>query len=84
MAGALKVARGIQQLTSKLLAKFCVLVLILSVLLLIRGFSAFAQTVVAGGLSAPALAATLGPNIVTNGNFAAGTSGWTNLAACCC
>jgi len=25
---------------------------------------------------------TLGPNILTNGNFAAGTTGWTNLATC--
>lgn len=46
------------------------------------GSPAYAQAVVDGGLSAPAVAATLGPNILTNGNFAAGTAGWTNLGAC--
>ncbi len=43
---------------------------------------AYAQAVVDGGLSAPAVGGTLGPNILTNGNFAAGTTGWTNLATC--
>jgi hypothetical protein len=57
-------------------------VLSLWFLALVCGSIANAQTVVDGGLSAPAVPATLGPNILTNGNFAAGTTGWTNLGSC--
>jgi hypothetical protein len=38
--------------------------------------SAMAQTITDGGLMAPEAGWTLGPNLVTNGDFSAGTSGW--------
>ena len=57
-------------------------VLSLWFLALACGPVATAQTVVDGGLSAPPVPATLGPNILTDGNFANGTTGWTNLGAC--
>ncbi len=74
---------AIPSLASTLLPKCSVLlVLLLYTLPLLCAAPAFAQTVVDGGLSAPPVEGTLGPNILTNGNFAAGTTGWTNLATC--
>ena len=62
--------------------KCFVLVLVLFVLSPISVSLGFAQSVIDGGLTAPAVGGTLGPNILTNGNFSAGTAGWTNLGAC--
>jgi hypothetical protein len=76
------ISLAIRLLASRSLATFGKLVLILTALSLIFGVSAFAQTVVDGGLSAPPVPAILGSNILTNGNFAAGITGWSNLATC--
>jgi hypothetical protein len=46
------------------------------------GPPASAQTVVDGGLTAPAVGWTLGPNLLVNGDFSAGTSGWTIPSSC--
>ena len=63
-------------------AKWGASLLTLWLLALVCGPITYAQTVVDGGLSAAPVPATLGPNILTNGNFANGTAGWTNLGAC--
>jgi ASPM-SPD-2-Hydin domain-containing protein len=68
-------------LASGLLSHAVLIVVVFTISLLCSSFS-FAQTVVDGGLAAPPVGGTLGPNILTNGNFAAGTAGWTNLATC--
>jgi hypothetical protein len=68
-------------LASGLLSRSVLIVLVFTTSLLCSSFSV-AQTVVDGGLSAPPVAGTLGGNILTNGNFAAGTTGWTNLGTC--
>ena len=68
-------------LASRLLTNIVFILVVFTTSLLCSPFS-FAQTVVDGGLTAPPVPSTLGPNILTNGNFAAGTAGWTNLATC--
>jgi hypothetical protein len=82
MAGTLKDTRGVQLLTGKLLGKFSVFVLILYVLSLICGLSANAQSVVDGGLTAPEIGGSLGPNLLVNGDFSQGTAGWSMPSAC--
>lgn len=44
--------------------------------------AAFAQAVPAGGLTALETGWTLGPNLLVNGDFSAGTSGWSLNPAC--
>ena len=51
-------------------------------LLLICGSSAFAQAVVDGGLTAPETGWSLGPNLVVNGDFSQGTTGWKLYGSC--
>jgi hypothetical protein len=68
-------------LASRLLTNIVFILVIFTTSLLYSPFS-FAQTVVDGGLTAPPVPSTLGPNVLTNGNFAAGIAGWTNLATC--
>jgi hypothetical protein len=82
MSDSLEDARGFQLSTRTALAKFSVLLAILSVSLLIGGFSANAQTVVDGGLTAPETGWSLGPNLLVNGDFSQGTSGWTFSGTC--
>ncbi|HUO05572.1 MAG TPA: hypothetical protein VMU16_10280 [Candidatus Binataceae bacterium] len=43
---------------------------------------ALAQAVVDGGLNSPETGWTLGPNLLNNGNFSAGTTGWTMTKSC--
>ena len=82
MAGAMKNGRSVQLLTGNPLAKISVFALILCLLSLVCGFSANAQSVVDGGLTAPEVGSTLGPNLLVNGDFSQGTAGWTLPSAC--
>src|ERR1700722_6777761 len=82
MAGTPKDARGVQLLVGRTSAKSAVLVLILSVTSLIYGPPANAQSVVAGGLTAPEIGGALGPNLLVNGDFSQGTTGWTLASNC--
>ena len=58
--------------SAKSFAKSCVLVLALCALL--RSSVANAQAVTGGGLTAPEVGSTLGPNLLVNGDFSQGTT----------
>jgi hypothetical protein len=46
------------------------------------GSVADAQAVADGGLTAPEIGGSLGPNLLVNGNFSQGTAGWSMPSAC--
>ena len=73
---------AIPPLASSSLAKCSILVLLLYTLSLGCGARAYAQTVVDGGLTAPEVGWSIGPNLLVNGDFAQGTAGWTFSGAC--
>jgi Abnormal spindle-like microcephaly-assoc'd, ASPM-SPD-2-Hydin len=73
---------AIQSLATTSLAKYSVLVLLLYTLSLTCRSSAFAQTVTDGGLTAPEVGSSLSPNLLVNGDFSRGTTGWTFPSTC--
>ena len=68
----------------RLSRKSTALIIAAFVLLITNVLSAFAQTVVGGGLTAPEIGGSLGPNLLVNGDFSQGTKGWTLPSACFC
>jgi hypothetical protein len=77
MSSTLNRARVILLSGSRSLAKFLVLVLVVTAFSLTSGSSATAQGVIDGGLTAPETGWSLGPNQLVNGDFSQGTTGWT-------
>src|ERR1700722_13864134 len=73
---------AIQALATRSLPKCSVLVLILYTLSLICGSGAYAQPVVDGGLTVPEVGWSIGPNLLMNGDFSQGTTGWTFPRGC--
>src|ERR1700735_689814 len=73
---------AIAALATASLPKCSVLVLILYTLSLVCGARAYAQAVVDGGLTAPEVGWSIGPNLLVNGDFSQGTAGWTFPSAC--
>ena len=73
---------AIPSLLTTLLVRCSNLVLISYSLALLCGSSAFAQSVVDGGLTAPEVGWSLSSNLLVNGDFSQGTTGWTFPAAC--
>ena len=75
-------ASPIPSLASTSLARGSVLALILCFLSITFRASAFAQSVVDGGLTAPEVGWSLSPNLLVNGDFSQGTAGWTLYSPC--
>src|ERR1035437_2394252 len=73
---------AIASLGTTSLAKCSILVLILYTLSLISGSPAFAQAVVDGGLTVPEVGWSLGSNLLVNGDFSTGATGWTFSSPC--
>src|ERR1700731_538581 len=73
---------AITALATKGLAKCSILVLLLYTLSLACGSSAFAEAVVDGGLTAPEQGWSLSPNLLVNGDFSNGTTGWKLPSSC--
>jgi len=64
------------------LAKRLALVLIAYLLSVPFGDQVFAQAIVDGGLTAPEAGWSLSSNLLTNGDFSEGTTGWTFPSTC--
>ena len=64
------------------LARWSVLVLVLYLFSTTCGSSAYAQTVVDGGLTAAEFGWSLSSNLLVNGDFSQGTTGWTFSSKC--
>ena len=73
---------AIQALATTSLAKCCILVILLYTLSLICGSVADAQALVDGGLTAPEVGWSIGPNLLVNGDFSQGPVGWTFPSTC--
>ena len=73
---------AIRSFPTAVLAKCFVLALAVCTLLAIPGSLVFAQAVVDGGLTAPEIGGSLGPNLLVNGDFSQGTAGWTLPSNC--
>ena len=73
---------AIRSLAIQSLARCSVLVLLLYALSLVCESPVFAQTVVDGGLTAPEVGWTLSSNLLVNGDFSQGTTGWTLPSTC--
>ena len=82
MAGRHDYARDVALLARKFSLKFLVLLLFLPLLSLPLRSSALAQSVIDGGLTVPEIGGSIGPNLLVNGNFAQGTTGWSFPATC--
>ena len=82
MAGPLINAQVNQFSGTKRLTKLFVLVSILITFSLLREATSYAQTVVDGGLTAPEVGWSLSPNLLVNGDFSQGTTGWTFPSTC--
>jgi len=82
MAGKHDYARDIALLARRFSAKFLVLLSLLPLLSLPLRSSAFAQSIIDGGLTAPETGGSIGPNLLVNGNFAQGATGWSFPATC--
>jgi Abnormal spindle-like microcephaly-assoc'd, ASPM-SPD-2-Hydin len=75
------ISLAIRRLASRSLATFGKLVFVSTTLSLTFGTSAFAQ-VVDGGLTAPVAGWSLSPNLLVNGDFSQGTTGWAFPSTC--
>ena len=64
------------------LSRWSLLVLVVCLFSLRYGSIAYAQTVVDGGLTAPEFGWSLSPNLLVNGDFSQGTTGWTFSSKC--
>ena len=82
MGGKQDYARDIALLGRKFSAKFLVLLSLLPLLSLPFRSSAFAQSIIDGGLTAPEIGGSIGPNLLVNGNFAQAATGWSFPATC--
>src|SRR5208283_4927968 len=73
---------AIALLATTSLAKCSIVILIWYTFSLICGSPAFAQTIVDGGLTALEVGWSLSPNLLVNGDFSQGTTGWTFPSTC--
>jgi hypothetical protein len=76
------ISLAIGSLATRRLARCGVLVLLLYTLSMTCGAPAYAQAPVDGGLTAPEVGWSLGANLLVNGDFSLGTTGWTFPSTC--
>ena len=76
------ISLAIRALATKRLAICSVLLVLLYILSTTSGSVADAQAVVDGGLTAPEIGGSLGPNLLLNGDFSQGMAGWAVPSGC--